>query len=56
MIKDPNCKNKNYRAVELDLTILTEIKKLAIDPEYVEHIRENKPKNDVNDKIKSITS
>jgi site-specific DNA recombinase len=56
MIKDPNCKNKNYRAAELDLTILTEFKRLAIDPEYIEHIRENKPKNDVNDKIKSITS
>ena len=56
MIKDPNCKNKNYRAVELDLIILTEIKKLSIDPEYVEYIRANKPKNDVNEKIKSITS
>lgn len=56
MIKDPNCKNKNYRAEELDEVILGEIKKLALDPEYVNHIRENKPKNDVNKKIKSITS
>ena len=56
MIKDPNCKNKNYRAEELDEAILAEIKKLAIDPEYVTHVRENKPKNDVNEKIKSITS
>jgi site-specific DNA recombinase len=56
MIKDPNCKNKNYRAEELDAAILTEIKKLAIDPEHVTHVRQNKPLNDVNEKIKSITS
>ena len=56
MIKDPNCKNKNYRAEELDLAIMLELNKLAIDPEYVEYVRQNKPKNDVNEKIKSITS
>lgn len=56
MIKDPNCKNKNYRAEELDMAILFELSKLAIDPDYVNHIRQNKPKNDVNEKIKSITS
>ena len=56
MIKDPNCKNKNYRAEELDLMIYHELSKLAIDPEYVEHVRQNKPKHDVNEKIKSITS
>jgi site-specific DNA recombinase len=56
MIKDPNCKNKNYKAEELDLAILFELNKLALDPEYVCHVRQNKPKNDVNEKIKSITS
>ena len=56
MIKDPNCKNKNYRSEELDIAILLELNKLAIDPEYVDHVRKNKPKNDVNEKIKSITS
>ena len=56
MIKDPNCKNKNYRSEELDLAIMLELNKLAIDPEYVDHVRQNKPKNDVNEKIKSITS
>ena len=55
MIKDPNCKNKNYRSTELDTAILLEINKLALDPEYVDHVRQNKPKNDVNEKIKSIT-
>jgi site-specific DNA recombinase len=56
MIKDPNCKNKNYKAGELDAAILLELNKLALDPEYVDHVRKNKPKNDVNEKIKSITS
>ena len=56
MIKDPNCKNKNYRSIELDTAILLELNKLALDPEYVDHVRQNKPKNDVNEKIKSITS
>ena len=56
MIKDPNCKNKNYKNIELDTAILFEINKLALDPEYVDHVRENKPKNDVNEKIKSTTS
>ena len=55
MIKDPNCKNKNYTAGALDTAILLEINKLALDPEYINHVRENKPKNDVNEKIKSIT-
>ena len=56
MIKDPNCKNRNYKAEELDLTVLVELTKLALDPDYVDHVRQNKPKNDVNEKIKSITS
>ena len=56
MIKDPNCKNKYHRADALDAAILEEIKKLSIDPEYVDYVRKNKPKNDVNEKIKSITS
>ena len=55
MIKDPNCQNKYHRADTLDAAIIGEIKKLAIDPEYVKQIKENKPKNDVNEKIKSIT-
>ena len=56
MIKDPNCQNKNYKSGELDAVILLELNKLALDPEYVDHVRANKPKNDVNEKIKSITS
>lgn len=38
MIKDPNCKNKNWRMKELDDLVFNEIRKFAIDPEY--YIRE----------------
>ena len=56
MIKDPNCKNKNYRMEVLESAILGEIHKLAIDPERIEQVRENRPVSDVAEKIKSITS
>ena len=56
MIKDPNCKNKNYRMDVLESAILGEINKLAVDPEHYHLLRENRPVNDVSDKIKSITS
>lgn len=55
MIKDPTCRNKNHRQDILDAAIVDEIKKLAIDPEYIDHVRENKPQNNVDDKIKTIT-
>lgn len=54
MIKDPNCKNKNYRMLDLDFVVIEAITQLSIDPEYIEQIRENKPVNNVGDKIKSI--
>jgi len=54
MIKDPNCKNKNYRMIELDAAIITEITNLSLDPSYIDEVRENKPINDVSDKIKAI--
>ena len=56
MIKDPNCKNESYRTEALDEAILAEIKRLAIDPDYITHVRHNKPVDDVNQKKKSITS
>ena len=56
MIKDPNCKNKNYRMEELEAAILGEIHKLAIDPERIKQVRENRPVSDATEKIKSITS
>ena len=52
MIKDPNCKNKNWKMVELDNLVFDEIKKLALDPEYIHDIRAEKNKNsDTPDKI-----
>lgn len=50
MIKDPNCKNKNWKLPELDEIIFTEIRKLATDPEYFNVIRseKNKSKNEPN--------
>ena len=56
MIKDPNCKNKNYRVEDLDAVILSEIYKLSVDPSYIDELRENKPKNDAGAKIKTINS
>lgn len=56
MIKDPNCRNKNYRMEVLESAILGEIHKLAIDPNRVEEVRENRPVSDVSEKIKAITS
>lgn len=40
MIKDPNCQNKTWRMEELDALVFAEIKKLAIDPSYLEKIRQ----------------
>lgn len=55
MIKDPTCKNKNYRYEELDAAILGEIKQLVIDPERIEQVRENRPVSDASEKVKAIT-
>lgn len=56
MIKDPNCKNKNYRMEELESAILKEIELLVIDPNRIEEVRENRPVTDATEKIKAITS
>lgn len=44
MIKDPNCKNKTWKMEELNELVFNEIKKLAIDSEYIHEIRDNKDK------------
>lgn len=56
MIKDPNCKNKNYRMEDLESAILGEIKQLVIDPGRIDQVRENRPVTDATEKIKAITS
>lgn len=54
MVKDPNCKNKVWRADELDGIIFDQIKQLVIDPEYLDSLRESKPDN--SDKINILRS
>ena len=54
MIKDPNCKNKNYRDDILDRFILEQISKLALDTEHIQGVRDAKPVNDVSMKIQTI--
>lgn len=54
MIKDPNCQNKFYRMEELDNIIFNEIRKLAIDPEYLNHVKSDGKKSDDAQKITAI--
>lgn len=55
MVKDPNCKNKNWRMENLDEIVLNEIKKLAIDPDYITTLKEEAPVDtEAPDKIKII--
>ena len=52
-IKDPNCKNKNWRMDDLDNAILDEIRKLSVDPRYLEQLKEKKKNNPRPDIIRS---
>lgn len=54
MVKDPNCKNKFYRVDELDQAVFNEIKKLKIDPEYMNQIKKENEKTDDIQKIHAI--
>lgn len=48
MIKDPNCKNDNYRMEALDNIVFDEIRKLAVDPNYIHEIKkENYSQEDI---------
>lgn len=47
MVKDPNCANKMYKIEELDSIICDEIKKLAMDPEYIESIKDAEPEDHI---------
>lgn len=55
MIKDPNCRNKNHRQEVLDSAILGEIKRLVIDPDRINQIRQDHPVNANAQKEKAIT-
>lgn len=54
MIKDPNCKNNYYKVEELDQYIFNEVKKLAIDPEYINQIKKESQKSDEVKQIHAI--
>lgn len=57
MIKDPNCKNKNWKMHELDELVFNEIRRLAFDPEYINEIRDSNTRvNEVKEKIETIKS
>ena len=56
MIKDPNCKNKTYKMLDLDFMIISAITELSLNPDYIEQMRDEKPINDVSEKIKTINA
>ena len=45
MVKDPNCKNKNWKMKELDDLVFNEIRKLAMVPDYMSDLRHEKEDN-----------
>ena len=51
MIKDPNCKSKSYQVEILNDLILEEVKKLSLDPDYMEQLADHAEEQD---NIKSI--
>lgn len=56
MITDPTCKNKNWKGEELENIVFNEIRKLAIDPEYLHEIAEanHRTRIDPEDNIKVL--
>lgn len=55
MIKDPNCKNKNWKMEELDELVFNEIRKLAADPAYFQTVKKSGADNSENvNKIKLL--
>lgn len=59
-IKDPNCRNKNYRDKELDAIIFDEIRKLKSDPLYIQAVKSSVDNSHrikmIEDRIKQIDS
>lgn len=56
MIKDPNCKNRNYSVKELDDAVKSEIAKLTFDNNYIAEIKKDQRsgRGDDSEKIKII--
>lgn len=60
-VKDPNCKNKNWNISELDDLVIGEVKKLALDQDYLRRSQNNQSTVDesseealIKDQLKSI--
>ena len=52
MVKDPNCKNKNWIMKDLDEIVFSEIKKLNVNPDYIHKLKRDHQKNsDAGEKI-----
>ncbi len=49
MIVDPTCKNKNYKAHDLEAIVFNEIRKLALDPDYLDEVKNSFVKEDETD-------
>lgn len=54
LVKDPNCKNKNYRKEDLEQMILNEVRKLSLDPEAIRNIRKQHDEKDFTKDIELI--
>ena len=54
MIKDPNCRNDHYRMEVLDNAVFEQIKKLKIDPDYLQQLKKEAEKDDEVQKIHAI--
>lgn len=55
LVKDPNCKNKNWNVADLDNIVLGEIKKLVINPDLVHQAQEQRiEKSDASEQIEIL--
>ena len=49
-VKDPNCKNKNWKLSALTDLVFNQIKQLALDPDYMHELKEDNSEDEI-DKI-----
>ncbi len=54
MMRGDHCSNKHWRQEDLDAIILGEIRKLAMDPDYIVQIKEDHHSTDISQKIAVI--
>lgn len=52
-VKDPNCKNKNWKLQELTDLVFNEIRQLALDPEYMHELKEDEPEDNRTEVIRA---